>query len=93
MHLESRRTVRLLFDGAENGLVSRGSAPRHFQAAGMGGQFHPADATIEGSEIVVSCPQVLEPVAVRSAWSNDPAHCNLYNSEELPATPFRTDRW
>jgi sialate O-acetylesterase len=32
------------------------------------------------------------PVAVRYAWSINPV-CNLFNSEGLPAWPFRTDDW
>jgi sialate O-acetylesterase len=32
-------------------------------------------------------------VAVRYAWAENPAGCNLYNREGLPAVPFRTDDW
>ncbi len=42
--------------------------------------------------MVVSSPQVPQPVAVRYAWANAPT-CNLYNKEGLPASPFRTDDW
>jgi hypothetical protein len=34
-----------------------------------------------------------QPVAVRYAWADNPAGCNLYNGEGLPAAPFRTDDW
>jgi len=40
--------------------------------------------------VVVSSPQVSDPVAVRYAWSSNPV-CNLYNRAGLPASPFRTD--
>ena len=40
--------------------------------------------------MVVSSPDVKEPVAVRYGWANNP-EVNLYNKEGLPASPFRTD--
>jgi sialate O-acetylesterase len=50
-----------------------------------------AQATIDGSTVVVRSPQVPHPVAVRYAWAQSPV-CNLYNSgADLPAGPFRTD--
>ena len=33
---------------------------------------------------------VINPVAVRYAWANNPLRPNLYNKEGLPASPFRT---
>ena len=51
-----------------------------------------ADAKIEGNKVIVSNPDINEPIAVRYAWANNPV-CNLYNKEELPASPFRTDDW
>ena len=54
--------------------------------------FHPAEATIEGSTVVVTSPAVPEPLAVRYGWG--PAvEPNLFNAEGLPAAPFRTDGW
>ncbi len=52
-----------------------------------------AEAAIEGDRVVVRCDDVPEPVAVRYAWSDNPDGANLYNSEGLPASPFRTDSW
>ena len=49
-------------------------------------------AVINGDRVIVSSPGVLKPVAVRYAWQNFPL-CNLYNTEGLPAVPFRTDRF
>lgn len=63
-----------------------------FQIAGADHVWHWADARIEGGEAVVSSPEVPQPVAVRYAWADNPV-CNLYNSENLPARPFRTDDW
>ena len=43
-------------------------------------------------QVVVSSPEVTQPVAVRYGWADNP-DCNLYNKEGLPASPFRTDDW
>jgi len=49
--------------------------------------------TIDGETVVVSSPDVSEPVAVRYAFSMNPVGANLYNKEGIPASPFRTDDW
>jgi sialate O-acetylesterase len=43
--------------------------------------------------VIVSSPEVKAPVAVRYAFSMNPDKANLYNKENLPASPFRTDEW
>lgn len=63
-----------------------------FYIAGGDHVFHKADAKIEGDTVVVTSPDVPFPAAVRYAWANNPI-CNLYNGKNLPASPFRTDRW
>ena len=63
-----------------------------FQIAGADRVWHWADAAIDGDSVIVSSPQVPHPVAVRYAWGANPV-CNLFNSEGLPAWPFRTDDW
>ena len=62
-----------------------------FTIAGKDGVFYNADAVIEGKEtVVVSSPQVPEPTNIRFGWANFPV-VNLWNSDGLPASPFRTD--
>ena len=63
-----------------------------FAIAGADQKWFPADAKIDGNTVIVSSPQVPNPVAVRYGWENSPA-CNLYNAEGLPAATFRTDDW
>ncbi|MBP3269293.1 MAG: 9-O-acetylesterase, partial [Bacteroidales bacterium] len=63
-----------------------------FQVAGADRVWHWASARIEGDEVVVWSHEVPHPVAVRYGWADNPV-CNLYNSEGLPAYPFRTDDW
>lgn len=62
-----------------------------FTICGADGIFHPAQAHIIGATVDVSASDVPVPVAVRYGWANF-ALCNLYNSEGLPAVPFRTDQ-
>lgn len=84
--------IRLSFDYAGTGLkTSDGKAPRGFAIAGADGQFVFADATIKGSDVIVSSDKVPNPTAVRYAWANNP-DCNIVNSADLPASPFQTDR-
>jgi len=42
------------------------------------------------NQVVVSCPEVAAPTAVRYAWADNPV-CNLFSSDDLPVTPFRSD--
>ena len=60
---------------------------------GANKKFVWADAKVEGETVVVSSAQVPQPVAVRYAWTNHLAGCNLYNGAGLPASPFHTDDW
>jgi sialate O-acetylesterase len=82
-------TVRLTFDHAA-GMTAKGGALQGFAIAGADKKFVWADARVEGNTVVVSSPQVKQPVAVRYAWANNPV-ANLYNLHGLPALPFRTD--
>lgn len=63
-----------------------------FQIAGPDKHFVDAAAVIDGDTVVVSSDQVPNPVAVRYGWRDD-ALLNLFNKENLPAFPFRTDDW
>ncbi|NOZ20357.1 MAG: sialate O-acetylesterase [Planctomycetes bacterium] len=89
----------LTFDHIAGGLmVKDGDLMEHdgklkgFTIAGKDKVFHNASAEIKGDKVVVSCPEVQKPAAVRYGWANYPI-VNLYNTEGLPASPFRTDNW
>jgi len=84
--------IRISFDHVDGGLVARGGVLTGFAIAGADKKFHWANAIIDGETVVVSSPQVPQPVAVRYAWASNPI-CNLYNKAGLPASPFRTDDW
>lgn len=64
----------------------------NFTIAGNDRVFHTATATIQGSTVEVQSDQVTEPASVRYGWWADPV-CNLYNRDNLPMPPFRTDDW
>jgi sialate O-acetylesterase len=82
--------VRIRLGNLGGGLVVKNDVLTGFSIAGEDREFVDAEAILEGSEIVVSSPQVAKPVAVRYGWS-DPAKMSLYNKQGLPAFPFRTD--
>ena len=87
--------IRVSFTHLGGGLVAKGDALKGFQIAGADQKFVAADAKIDGDTLVISSAQVAAPVAVRYAWDNYPEGmgCNLYNAADLPAAPFRTDKW
>ncbi|KUG09149.1 sialate O-acetylesterase [Solirubrum puertoriconensis] len=84
--------AHLQFSHAHGGLVARGGPLREFTIAGPDSIFHPAQAKIEGNQVVVWSKEVPQPVAVRFAWQHVP-YPNFYNGAGLPASPFRTDTW
>lgn len=97
--------IRLKFDNVGGGLIvgrKEGLEPtqevqdgklQRFAIAGEDKQWHWAEATIDGDCVVVKSKEVAKPVAVRYAYSMNPAGANLYNKEGIPASPFRTDNW
>lgn len=91
MRLEKDK-VRLYFDGADKGLVSKGGAPTEFYIAGEDRRFVKASAKIEGHTVVVWSREVKKPLAVRYGFTNT-AMPNLYSREGLPVAIFRTDQW
>ncbi len=82
--------VRFAHCGTE--LFARGGPPRSLEVAGADHLFFPAAGMIEVDSLLVSSPEVKEPVAVRYAWTNAPA-ANLYGDTGLPVVPFRSDTW
>lgn len=97
--------IRIAFDSVGRGLMvgkKEGRKPtqevtggtlKRFAIAGADKKWYWANATIDGPTVVVSCPSVPSPVAVRYAFTMNPEGANLYNKEGLPASPFRTDEW
>lgn len=65
-----------------------GQPLQHFRLAGKDHVWRAATAVIEGDEVVVSSPEVPEPVGVQYAYCASPIGSNLYNRAGLPAHPF-----
>lgn len=86
------KRARLFFTHTARGLESTGGDPRCFEIAGDDRVFYMAQAAIEGDNVIVWSDEVINPVAVRFGFTNI-SEPNLYNSEGLPASPFRTDNW
>ncbi len=84
--------IQIYFDYADSGLMQKGEHLTEFEIAGEDKLFYPAEAVIKGKSVLVSSSKVKKPVAVRFAWKAIPEP-NLYNKENLPASPFRTDDW
>ncbi len=86
--------IWLKFKEIGSGLVAKDNLPlKEFAIAGPDRKFVWANAEIVGDMVRVWSDKVAKPVAVRYAWADNPANANLYNKEDLPASPFRTDNW
>lgn len=83
---------RVSFTQIQAGLRTPFSVLGGFELAGEDRVFHPANAVIEKDTVLVTCAAVPAPVAVRYAWRNA-TEAGLFNSEGLPAVPFRSDTW
>ena len=88
-----KNTIRIQFKHVGGGLEAKGGELRTFMIAGKDKVFHQAIAEIDEESVVVHCPEVKAPVAVRYAWADNPEEANLYNQEGFPTSPFRTDSW
>lgn len=88
-------TVIVEFTDIGGELMTRSNDGRvgGFSVAGADQKFVWANARIVGNSVHVWSDRVGTPVAVRYAWANNPAEANLYSRAQLPAAPFRTDRW
>jgi sialate O-acetylesterase len=93
-HKVEGNKVRVSFTHVGQGLAFKpGEKLQGFAVAGEDKAFHWADAQIDGQTVVLTCDKVPAPAAVRYGWSQNLRWANLFNSDGLPAIPFRTDAW
>jgi len=90
MQLQKNK-IRVWFNNADQGLVSKGPLTEFF-VAGEDQKFVTAEAKIEGNSVVVWNKNINQPIAVRYGFRNA-AMLNLYNKEGIPVNLFRTDNW
>jgi sialate O-acetylesterase len=83
---------RITYQPSPSALTPSPAGLTGFELAGRDQVFHPAEAVIDGSTVVVTSLLVKDPVALRYAYRNAPA-VGLFNADGLPAAPFRTDSW
>jgi len=85
-------TLIVHFEHAEGLKTTNGSTPNAFWLANDAKQWVRANASIEGTTVVLQSSKLAMPLYVRYAFVGKP-EVNLVNSVDLPAYPFRTDRF
>ena len=88
-----KNKIKLTFQFAPNGLISKGNEITEFEIAGDDKKFVKAKARLTSpGQLEVWADEIKNPVAVRFAYSDMPQP-NLFSKEGLPVDPFRTDDW
>jgi sialate O-acetylesterase len=65
-----------------------------FTLCGADKKFYWAKAKLlSDNSVIVYSEKVQSPIAVRYGWADNPDDLDLYNKEDLPTNPFRTDNW
>lgn len=87
-----RNKVILNFDHIGSGLMVKNKYGylQGFALAGVDRKFVWAKAYInKENQVVVYNDEIIKPVFIRYAWSDNPGDANLFNKEGLPASPFQ----
>ena len=89
------KVVRIRFHHVGAGLRTKAGTASEVGCCAVqdkAGKWHDAKGVIDGETLLVSSPEVAEPVHARYAWNTFPDEsANLENVEGLPCLPFRTD--
>ena len=81
--------IIITFDHIGTGLIAKGGGElNYFAVAGEDKKYVWAEAEIKDNQVIVWSDMVTDPMYVRYAWADNPESANLYNKEELPASPF-----
>ena len=97
MRVSEGKALLTFMPGFGNDMLAENADIKGFSVAGPDHKWYVAKARTEGNgqfvwRVVVECPEVPHPVAVRYAWADNP-DCNLKTVSGLPVGPFRTDDW
>ena len=74
------------------GITSYGKEIKNVEIAGEDKVFYPAKVKVRSKSMIVSSPEVKNPVAVRYAFT-DYTEAELFGTDGLPVSSFRTDNW
>ena len=88
--ITEENSIRVNFDNVGSGLFCPDTTLTFFEIAGEDGKYYPAEAKIDGEQVVVRSSKVKQPVHVRFGWT-DTATPNLFNKEGLPAASFSSE--
>lgn len=81
--------LEISFSNVGSGLVAKGDKNvEYFEVAGADRKFIWAKAKIVNNKVLVWADGIANPLYIRYAWADNPAKANLYNKENLPASPF-----
>jgi len=96
--------IRISFDHVGKGLMTgekkgleptqetKGAELKRFAIQDADGNWHWAQAKIDGDTVVAWHDDVKDPQNVRFGYESNPEGINLYNKEGLPASPFTTGK-
>jgi len=87
-----KNTIILSFNHVGKGLVAKNDTLTGFAICGNDKKWVWANAKIKGKTVIVSSPEVVNPVAVRYCWGTNPP-ASLKNKAGLWAPNFRTDNF
>lgn len=93
MIIEGNKAI-ISFKNCPLGITSYGKKLTLFEIAGENQVFHQGDAYINENtaQVIVQCKYIDRPVAVRYAFKNF-VNGELFSTEGLPISSFRTDNW
>ena len=83
--------VKIKFDHTGSGLADTytvNDTIRWFSIADSNGNLTSAKAILDGDSVIVWNDAISDPYVIRYAWEYNPLNTNLYNIENLPASPF-----
>ena len=86
-------SIVVSFTNSKDLKIKGNKSLKHFAIAGTDQKFVWAKALIKNNQIIVYSDAIANPVAVRYAWANNPNAVNLYDLNNMPISPFRTDNW
>jgi len=85
-------TMVVSFKNIPNGVTSYNRPVEGFELAGKDKKFYPAKAVLRRKSVVLSSPEVKEPIAVRYLFK-DFVVPEIFSVGGFPMSSFRTDDW